>query len=70
MRYTISFPEKLERILDNCAKENEISKAELLRRAIATYAYLKNELNKYADKGICISLTLEDGTILKDVVIL
>lgn len=55
MRYTIELPEKIQAIVDSVAKDQEITKAEFMRRAILTYAVLHKETSA----GKAITLTKE-----------
>jgi hypothetical protein len=43
VRYNIALPSKFEGILEGLANQDEVSKAEVIRRAIVLYDYLSRE---------------------------
>lgn len=65
-RYTFEFTEELDEALKHLAKKKGTTKADVLRRAVASYAYLDKEMTKTDQK---VSIT--DGTdqVVKDVVL-
>jgi predicted transcriptional regulator len=63
--YIITLGEKTKAILGDLAEKKCISKAEVIRRAIATYLYLSRE----EDAGRTIGVLGQDDEILKTVVI-
>jgi hypothetical protein len=65
-RYTLEFNEGLEKALTDLATSKGITKADVLRRAIASYAYLNKEMNKSDHK---VSITDQADKIVKDVVL-
>lgn len=65
-RYTIDFNRKFDNMLSCVAKDNGVTKAEVIRRAVALYAYLQNEL----DDNEKLSITSSDSdAVLKDIII-
>lgn len=66
-RLTVQFPEKTSEMLSDLADREEVSKTEILRRALALYKYLETEVQK--GKGRKIAITDEDDKILKEIVI-
>lgn len=65
IRYTIDFPKPVINRLSELARKRGISKAEILRQAIALYSYVYNHMLE----GNSLSIT-KDDKILKDIVIL
>jgi len=66
-RLTIQFPERTSKILEELSGENQISKTEVLRRAVALYKYLDDEVRK--GKGKKLTIADEDDKILKEIVL-
>ena len=66
-RLTVQFPEKTSQILNELAEKDEVSKTEVLRRAIALYKYLESELGK--EDGRKLKIADKDDNILKEIVI-
>lgn len=64
-RMTLDMDDKFNQTLSDLAQGT--TKAEVIRRAIASYKYFKNELN--GDEGKRISIRDASGNILNDVVI-
>lgn len=56
-RYSIDIGEKLDNLLTDLAKAQDSSRAEIIRRAVAYYAFLSKE----AAQGRKISVTDEEG---------
>ena len=63
-RMTIEFPDKVNNMLEALAKKDQISKAEVLRRALALYSYAHEETEK---KNRKVSITDEQDKIIKDI---
>lgn len=64
-RYTMEIGTDFEDVLASLAKKKNISKAEVIRRSVACYAYLMAELRKPG--GHKVSITTVDDRVLKDV---
>ncbi|MGE3535807.1 MAG: ribbon-helix-helix protein, CopG family [Candidatus Tectimicrobiota bacterium] len=64
-RMTIEFSDKVNDILTELSSKEEVSKAEILRRALALYNYVQKEA---VDKNKKVSITDNDDTILKDII--
>ena len=62
-KYTIDFGEELEAMLSGLAKKKSLTKAEVLRRAVATYDYL------LAQEGLNVALTDKQNKVVKEVVL-
>lgn len=63
-RMTIDFPDKVNTMLEELAKKDQISKAEVLRRALALYSYAHEETEKQKRK---LSITDTQDRIIKDI---
>ena len=64
-RLTVQFPEKTSEILEKLSEDNQVSKTEVLRRALALYKYLDDEVRK--GKGKKLTIADEDDKILKEI---
>ncbi|MDQ2733029.1 MAG: ribbon-helix-helix protein, CopG family [Armatimonadota bacterium] len=64
-RYTIDLGTKLDKLLDDLATSHEITKSEIIRRAVASYAYLDEERSQ----GKKISIVDEQNRTVKEVVL-
>jgi hypothetical protein len=65
-RFTIDIDDRFNETLTNLADGG--SKADVIRKAVASYKYLKSEVpNTQSDKRI--SVTDSNGVVLKDVVL-
>jgi hypothetical protein len=65
-RLTVQFPEKTSQILSELAEHDEISKTEVLRRALALYKHLGTEVRK--ETGRKIAIADKDDRIVKEIV--
>jgi hypothetical protein len=63
--YTVSLGEETEKLLGQIAKRKKITKAEAIRRAIASYAFLSLE----EAEGRKIAVTNSEDRILKELVL-
>ncbi len=66
-RLTLKFPEKTNNILNNLAQKEEVSKTEILRRSLALYKYLTDEVHQ--DKGHKVAIADENDKVIKEIVI-
>ena len=65
-RYTIDFDDKFDSALSSLVGTTDAStKADVIRRAVASYKYLKDQTAGDAN----LSITRQDGTVIKDVVL-
>ena len=63
-RYTIDFDDTFDKTLNDLMKDTDArTKAEVIRRAVASYKYLKSQ-----DNDAKVSVT-KDGKIVKDVIL-
>lgn len=65
-RLTIQFPERTSKILEELSEDNEVTKTEVLRRAVALYKYLNEEVRKGKGKNKVV-IADEDDKILKEI---
>lgn len=66
-RLTIQFPEKTSNLLSEMAERDEVSKTEILRRALSLYKYLDGEVRK--QKGHKVAIADEEDKVIKEIVI-
>lgn len=64
-RLTVQFPAKTDAILSELAGKDEISKTEVIRRALSLYKYLDREGR---EKGLKIALADKDDKIVKEII--
>ena len=65
-RLTVQFPERTSEILTELSEQDQVSKTEILRRALALYKYLENETREGGKK---IAIADQNDQILKEIVI-
>jgi hypothetical protein len=66
-RMTIEFPKQVDDVLKKLAQEDETTKADVIRRALAIYNYLKDAGVKTGG-DLKVSITDKDDNIIKDIV--
>jgi len=66
-RYTIDLDKDFDTKLTNLAREKNTTKAEIIKRALATYSVLSGQVADQQDKKV--SITTKDDKVLKDVII-
>lgn len=64
--YTIDLGPKFDDLLTNLARTKETTKAEIIRRAVASYAYLQDHTKS---EGLKVSITDTNDRVVKDVVL-
>jgi hypothetical protein len=65
-RYTIDLGEKIDNVLTRLALENETSKAEIIKRAVAVYNFLQREAGENRpDRKVTI--TDNNDKVLKEI---
>ena len=65
-KLTIQFGKQMDNLLEELSERKQISKAEIIRHALAMYKYIDDEIRN-GDK--CLSITsAEDGKILKGII--
>ena len=65
-RYTFEFAKEIDKTFTRLAEEKGTTKADILRRALASYAYLEKETR---DENRKVSITDSGDHVLKDVVL-
>ena len=66
-RYTIDLDQTFDATLSALSEERGVSKAEIIRNAVASYNYLTGQAPKNSDRKI--SITGNDDQVIKDVVL-
>lgn len=64
-RMTIEFPDKVNKLLEELSAKDQISKAEVIRRALALYSYAHTEA---VDKHNKLSITDDQDQVIKDII--
>jgi hypothetical protein len=65
-RLTVQFPKATSDILEELSSEDQVSKTEVLRRALAVYRYLEKETRGGKRK---VAITDENGKVIKELLI-
>ncbi len=65
--YTVQFPDETDKVLQEMSRKQDVDKKEILRRAIALYKYLEEELDK--GDGNKLVIADKDDKPVKEVVI-
>ena len=67
-RYTIDFDNDFDKTLSDLVKDTSApTKAEVIRRAVASYSYLKKQQRKDADAKV--SITDKNDKVIKEIVL-
>ncbi len=66
-RFTIDLDRVFDEKLSNLAERKNTSKAEIIKRALATYSFISGQTPD--DSGKKVSITDEHDKVLKDIVI-
>jgi predicted DNA-binding protein len=62
-KYTIDFGDEFEAVLRRLAKKKSLTKADVLRRAVATYDYLLSQ------DDLKVALTDKENKVVKEMVL-
>lgn len=65
-RLTVQFPDSTSEILGELSAQDNVSKTEILRRALSVYKYLAKETQDGKRK---VAITDENGTVIKEILI-
>jgi hypothetical protein len=65
-RLTVQFPDSTSEILGELSAQDNVSKTEILRRALSVYKYLAKETQDGKRK---IAITDENGQVVKEILI-
>jgi hypothetical protein len=66
-RYTIDLDKAFDDKLADLAQQKGTTKAEIIKRALATYSFINGQVPDNSDKKV--SITSKDDRVLKDIVI-
>ena len=65
-KLTVQFSDQASEVLSDLSQKDQVSKTEILRRALSVYKYLEQETRGGKRK---IAITDEDGTVVKEILI-
>jgi hypothetical protein len=72
-RYTIDFDNEFDGLLSTVAKQKGTTKSEVVRRAVASYAYLNQQISAKTgpseQANLKVSLTDANDRVVKDVIL-
>lgn len=68
-RFTIDLSGQLDEMLDGLAADKDTTKAEIVRRALASYAYINQEAEKAGQSQAVVSIKGQDGTAGTDILL-
>jgi hypothetical protein len=63
-RYAIEFPANIELLIDQLSEERGVSKSEIIRRALSSYAFLMQE----KEKGNKIIVEDNESKAIKEII--
>jgi len=66
-KMTVDFNEQFTDMLEQLAKREGRTRAEILRRSISLYKYLDDEIREGEQEGRSVSVTDRKGNILKEI---
>ncbi len=66
-RYTIEINPDFDQLLTDLADTKNVTKAEIIRRALASYAYLEKQLSLKDNNKI--SITNDEDKVIKDIIL-
>ena len=66
-RYTIDLDPTFDQTLGRLAEEKHTNKAEIIKRALATYSYISGSMSTHPTQKV--SITDQDDKVLKDIII-
>ena len=64
-RLTVDVGSDFDKVLTDLSTSKETTKAEIIRRAVASYTYL----NKQVQDGKKVSITTQEDKVVKDVIL-
>ena len=65
-QYSVNFSSDFDKALTDASKQQGTTKADIIRKAVASYVYLTRETNNTDRK---VSITDQQGQVLKDVML-
>ncbi len=66
-KYTLNIDDGFDETLSALAKKKGVSKAEIIRRAVASYGYLSDETLPQQQRKV--SITDKNDSVIKDIVL-
>jgi hypothetical protein len=66
-RYTLAFSEEFDKLLEEMSSKKDVTKAEIIRRALASYAVLQKQIG--TDDKHKVSITDDMDNVLKDIIL-
>jgi predicted transcriptional regulator len=66
-KLTVQFSDGATRVLEELASKNETTKTDILRRALALYDYVEEQVADH--RGRNLSITDTEGKVLKDIIL-
>lgn len=66
-RYTVDLSGQIDDVLGELADKDSSTKAEVIRRALLSYATLKKEME--GEQGASVTITNQEGAPVKEIVI-
>ncbi len=65
-RLTIEFPDQIDEILKDLAKKGHTTKVDVIRRALALYNYVNQEIK---EKDLKLAVSNDKDEVLKEIVL-
>lgn len=65
-RLTVQFPDATNEVLTELSEKDQVSKTEIIRRALAVYKYLETETRDGKHK---VAIIDENGKVVKEILI-
>ena len=66
-QYSINIADSFDKVLTDASKQQGTTKADIIRKAVASYVYLTKETT--ADTGRKVSITDDNNRVIKDVML-
>ena len=65
-QYSVNFDNSFDKVLTDTSKQQGTTKADIIRKAVASYVYLIRET---ADPERKVSITNNQGLVIKDIIL-
>ena len=65
-QYSVNFDDSFDKVLTDASKQQGATKADIIRKAVATYVYLNKETTNTGRK---VSITDDKDQVVKDVIL-
>jgi len=66
-KLTVEFSDGMTELLESLARKGKTTKVDIIRRALALYNYVDEEV--LDQKGLKLSIADKDGKVVKDIVV-